>query len=110
MVTHSEAAADLYAAVAPRVTAADEDLRLHSPQPIRSGVVDLSDALYSGLLDPHEPQHIFGRLRWGGQYVFVTRSKPSAIHLARRYAADGFEITQGPAAAGQNLRILGVPI
>ncbi len=47
--------------------------------------------------EPHEPEDVFPRLRWGGQLVFVSLDGRRTRDLARRYAAQGFALEAGPA-------------
>jgi hypothetical protein len=50
------------------------------------------DYLFCGENDPCEPRDIFDRLRWGGQFVFVTTKPAQAQELARTLTKHGFVI------------------
>jgi len=44
-----------------------------------------------------EPDAVFARLRWGGQFVFVSRDKGEVVALRRRFADRGFTVMNEPA-------------
>lgn len=47
---------------------------------------------------PHQPEEIFHKLRWGGQFFFASRARRQVHKLARQYAEYGFALEQPPAA------------
>ena len=47
---------------------------------------------------PHRPEEIFPKLRWGGQFFFASRSRRETRKLASDYANYGFALEQPPAA------------
>ncbi|MDB5331224.1 MAG: hypothetical protein JWP03_2375 [Phycisphaerales bacterium] len=51
----------------------------------------LADFLFAVEDESHSPDEIFGRLRWGGQFVYLTRHRRKARGLAAQFAERGFE-------------------
>ena len=66
------------------------------------------DYLFATTHEPHRPQEVFDRLRWGGQFVFATRHAREAQELARDFAVKGFVLERGPQRVHRWL--LGVPL
>ncbi len=60
-----------------------------SSQLLSSATVDY---LFCGENDPCDPDAIFEKLRWGGQFVFVTTRRDQASELAARIVKHGFAI------------------
>lgn len=62
---------------------------------------DLVDFLIAGSADPHAPEAVFAQLRWGGQFVFVSRDPRSVAETARQFlewhGGGAWVIEQGPA-------------
>jgi tRNA A-37 threonylcarbamoyl transferase component Bud32 len=46
--------------------------------------------------DPHQPDDVFARLRWGGQFVYASRDRRRAVATADHFAQRGYEIVRGP--------------
>ncbi len=46
--------------------------------------------------EPHEADDIFCKLRWGGQFVYVSRSGRQAEETARQFTERGFVFVRGP--------------
>jgi hypothetical protein len=63
----------------------------------RLGTSDLYDYLLACDDDPHEPDAIFARLRWGGQFVYASADAGEVRATAERFVKRGFELTQPPA-------------
>jgi hypothetical protein len=82
--------------VAGRVAAVDPDLRQHTPVNTRKIGKNLVDYAYASPADPHSPDLMFDSLRWGGQFLFFSKSKKYAVALAARFVKESFEITQPP--------------
>jgi hypothetical protein len=66
------------------------------------------DYLFAASHEPHKPEEVFDRLRWGGQFIFATRFARQAESLAREYAAKGFVLERGPMRVHRWL--MGVPL
>src|SRR5581483_9120839 len=92
---------ELFRAVSKRAADADPDLREHLAVPIRDAGEAQSDYLYATPGHPHQPQEIFPRLRWGGQFLFASPSRRQVRQLADAFAHDGLEITQPPKSVCQ---------
>lgn len=58
-----------------------------------SGLVDL---LVAAEGEPHLPDAVFARLRWGGQFVYVARDPASVASLPPRFAERGFVVARPP--------------
>lgn len=63
------------------------------------------DFLFATPFDLHSTKNVFNRLRWGGQFVFVSRDKRQVRKLAAIYARKGFAIERGPASFRIGMRI-----
>ena len=51
-----------------------------------SGGNDLTDFLFAGGNDPHTPEDVFDRLRWGGQFVYVSHDWGQIVHAVQQFA------------------------
>jgi hypothetical protein len=60
--------------------------------------------------DPHHPKPVFERLRWGGQFLFVTRQPRRAEALSRLFSRKGFLVERGPAFLREDRRLLGLTL
>lgn len=72
----------------------------------------LTDFLIATPAEPHRPDQIFSRLRWGGQFLFVSPSRREVLDLGRQIEAIGFRAELGPEFIrkpflGMNLPFLG---
>jgi hypothetical protein len=56
----------------------------------------LLDFLFAAEDDPHDPDLVFSRLRWGGQFVYLTRHRARLANMADRFAQRGYEVVHGP--------------
>ena len=63
----------------------------------------LCDYLFAVGDEPHEAEDIFNRLRWGGQFVYATRSCRQAAETAKRFSERGFAFMRGPACIRQGI-------
>jgi len=86
----------LYAAVSAAAASADMELGRRPPVRAAENLPDLADTLYGTPVDPHRPDEIFPRLRWGGQFLFSSPSPKQTAQLADQFAASGFVLTQKP--------------
>jgi len=91
-----------------RAAGADPDLQANPPVPIAQAGDELANTLLCTAADAAKPNHLFDRLRWGGQAVFVCNSRDEATRIASRLADTGFEITQKPSYITHGW--LGLPI
>ena len=57
---------------------------------LAAGPDDLVDFMFTSGATPHEPDEVFGRLRWGGQFVYITPSRRQAESLHERFEQRGF--------------------
>ena len=51
----------------------------------RGATSEPADYLFLTERDPHRPEDVFERLRWGGQVVFVSRNRKTVQSVARSY-------------------------
>ncbi len=56
----------------------------------------LLDFLFAAEDEIHDPDMVFGRLRWGGQFVYLTRHRHGLDELANRFMQRGYEVVRGP--------------
>jgi hypothetical protein len=56
----------------------------------------LRDYVFATSADLHEPQDIFGQLRWGGLYVFASRKRKQVVELSHRLERYGFALEAHP--------------
>jgi hypothetical protein len=56
----------------------------------------LADFLFAVEEEPHLPDDVFGRLRWGGQFVYVTSDRRRASDVLDRFGQRGFVAVRGP--------------
>src|SRR2546430_1103336 len=56
-----------------------------------------ADYLFAAEEEAHEPAEIFGRLRWGGQFLYASPKKQQVEAAAKQFAEYGFRIVRGPA-------------
>jgi len=68
----------------------------------------LSDYLFATPADEHRSSKVFDRLRWGGQFIFVSRQRQHVEQLCARYRQRGYAIEREPGRLRR--KILGVPI
>lgn len=51
----------------------------------------LRDFIYAFESDPHEPDDVFARLRWGGQFVYASRHRRRVEEMNEAFGQRGFE-------------------
>ena len=54
------------------------------------------DYLFAAGDEPHEPDDIFTRLRWGGQFVYVSRNAKQTAETSSRFSERGFALVRSP--------------
>ncbi|HEX4795086.1 MAG TPA: hypothetical protein VH370_14930 [Humisphaera sp.] len=57
----------------------------------------LLDYLIAAEDEPHSPDEVFGRIRWGGQFVYLTRHPEKLDKLDQQFGSRGFRVLRGPA-------------
>jgi hypothetical protein len=70
----------------------------------------LVDVLYHEDDDPHHPDEVFGRLRWGGLFVYSSRDAERVHGLSHRFEQRGFVTVQGPDFVRQPVLGLKLPL
>lgn len=66
---------------------------------------DLCDFIFAVNDEPHLPDDVFGRLRWGGQFVYVSTDRDAVAALPERFRQRGFQPLHGPIPLRLGLRI-----
>ena len=46
--------------------------------------------------EPHEPEDVFNRLRWGGQFIYIASDRAEIGSLPQRFRERGYAILDGP--------------
>jgi hypothetical protein len=87
----------LIAAAARRLLAGDEASAALDRASDASGDVGPRDLVFIVEDEPHEPDDVFGRLRWGGKFIYLSRNRRKARGMAARFSERGFE----PLASGR---------
>jgi hypothetical protein len=62
------------------------------------GTTGLYDYLLACDDDPHDPDTIFARLRWGGQFVYASADPREVRSTAESFVKRGFELAHSPSA------------
>lgn len=70
----------------------DPEYRQHLRSTSLTREQGLVDYLFAVENDPHLPDEIFDRLRWGGIFVYVTSRREHLHHIAERYRQRGFRV------------------
>ena len=94
----SAAAAELIAAVTPRLLDGGAEFRHVRANSSLAKTAGLLDFLIAAEEQPHRPEDVFGRLRWGGQFVYLSRDATTMTGLPQRFVERGFEPVRGPAS------------
>jgi tRNA A-37 threonylcarbamoyl transferase component Bud32 len=81
--------------------------RLFTSVPVHQG--GQADFLFAAADEPHDPEAIFGGLRWGGQFVYASLNKAQVEAAARQFAEGGFRIVRGPGFSRQAFRARFLP-
>ncbi len=84
-----------------------EFLRYGSPRPAAQHVAP-ADFIYATEEPLPNPDAVFGKLRWGGQYVYATRSASKIEALPKRFKDRGFEIVEEGGCLRR--RVFGFPV
>jgi hypothetical protein len=70
----------------------------------------LVDVLYHEEDDPHHPDEVFGRLRWGGLFVYASRDRERVHGLSHRFEQRGYVTVQDPDFVRQPILGLKLPL
>ena len=70
-----------------------EFLRYGAPEPLAAAQAHggPQDFVLAVENEPHEPDEIFARLRWGGQFVYASRHRRRVVEMNERFGQRGFE-------------------
>ena len=60
------------------------------------GTTGLYDYLFASHDEPHDPDAVFARLRWGGQFVYASNHAREVRSTAERFVKRGFELSVSP--------------
>jgi tRNA A-37 threonylcarbamoyl transferase component Bud32 len=74
----------------------DREYHHYAHTPLASDPTALQDFVLAADGDDVDPGHVFDRLRWGGQFVFASRSARRAADLARQFQGNGFILERRP--------------
>jgi hypothetical protein len=70
-----------------------------------NSAVDLPDFVFATANDDHDPQVVFPRIRWGGQFVYVDESLKKVQETARQFSDYGFSLEQDSVAVSDGWRL-----
>jgi hypothetical protein len=70
----------------------------------------LVDVLFHQEDEPHQPDEVFGRLRWGGLFVYASRDPERVATLPNRFENRGYVTVQAPTFVRQPLLGLRLPL
>ena len=75
-----------------------EFLRYGAPAPLAAAQAHggPQDFIFAVEGEPHEPDDVFARLRWGGQFVYASRSRRRVAEMNERFGQRGFETMPRP--------------
>lgn len=79
-----------------QVFAEDREYRRYAHAPAAADPRALQDFIFAAEGDDVSAESVFRRLRWGGQFVFASRSARRVAGVAREFDRDGFELEQRP--------------
>ena len=68
----------------------------------------LLDFLFGFESDPHEPDEVFSRLRWGGQFVYASKHPRRVVEMNERFGQRGFETMPRPGVIREPLPLFGL--
>jgi hypothetical protein len=96
----------LLAPVIAQVFADDREYRHYAHAPASADPRALQDFVFAADGDDVDPAAVFARLRWGGQFVFASRSARKVAQLAKAFDRDGFRLERRPASVRRAWRVL----
>lgn len=68
----------------------------------------LLDFLFAFESEPHEPDEVFSRLRWGGQFVYASKHVRRVSEMNERFGQRGFETMPRPGMIREPLPLFGL--
>jgi hypothetical protein len=63
------------------------------------------DVLLAAEDEPHDPEQAFGQLRWGGEFIYISRDRREVAVLPEKFRDRGYAIVRGPASVRSGWRI-----
>ena len=86
---------DLFNQITAQVFGADdpEFVRYGAPEPLAAAQSHggPQDFMFAAENEPHDPDEVFARLRWGGQFVYASRNGRKVAEMNERFGQRGFE-------------------
>ena len=68
------------------------------------------DYLFAAEDQPHDPDEVFRSLRWGGQFVYASRTRSRVAALPEQFIRRGFELRQAPTYVRKPILGVSVPL
>ena len=90
--SHAALRQDMIGAVVRHLFRSDEEYQTWGPSDATIEPARIADYFFAVEDEPHGAEDIFGRVRWGGQFVYLSHDVAKLEHLPRQFAAFGFEI------------------
>jgi hypothetical protein len=70
----------------------------------------LLDFLFAHENEPHDPDDVFARLRWGGQFVYASRHHRRVVEMNERFGQRGFETMPRAGTIREPLPLFGLRV
>ena len=83
-------------AVVAQLLAGDEEYQRFGPRDSSAGSAHMSDYVFAVEDETHRADDIFNRVRWGGQFIYLSYDRAKVESLPAQYADAGFELLRGP--------------
>jgi len=77
-----------------------QDFSFRNSEVMAEGLVDY---LFATTGDPSTPEAVFGRVRWGGQYIFLSTNVNEVTDVANKFTKGGFVIETKPSSVTYGL-------
>lgn len=78
------------------------------PHTVPPGERAPADYLFAFENDPHDPDDVFARLRWGGQFVYASKHGRRVDEMNERFGQRGFETMPRPGVIREPLPLFGL--
>jgi len=75
---------------------------------VPAGEHALLDFLFALEGDPHDPDDVFARLRWGGQFVYGSKHHRRVVEMNEQFGQRGFETMPRPGMIREPLPLFGL--
>jgi hypothetical protein len=84
----------------------------HSPaaHTVPPGELAPLDFLFAHENEPHDPDEVFARLRWGGQFVYASRHHRRVVEMNERFGQRGFETMPRAGTIREPLPLFGLRV